>query len=219
MGQPLISALSILSVCSCLTLAKQLLVVTGANGVLGRSLVAQSLVHRYDAMMSRTVVAAYRSESRMKQAIESEMTASSTVGRGIADGLAIPDIVNMRDANTLRRFVDENIAQRAMLMKQVILFNNAGVCIEGTSHSALEDSLLVNCLGPARLTELTINSIKHSPLERSGDDRSLTIINVSSGEGELLFLNSRVQDELRSIKTYEVSGCPLAQLSYPDLFD
>jgi NAD(P)-dependent dehydrogenase (short-subunit alcohol dehydrogenase family) len=140
----------------------------------------------------------------MKQSIDSEIAASSAVGRGVADGLAIPNTVNMMDTGSIRRFVDEITSRHGKLKKQVILFNNAGVCIEGNSHAALENSLLVNCLGPAHLTELTINSVKNSPLERNANDRSLTVINVSSGEGELLFLNSHVQDELRSIKTYEV---------------
>lgn len=90
-------------------------------------------------------------------------------------------------------------------LERLILINNAGVCLEGNTQDVLLESLTVNCLSPVSICELLIS--KFQARDDAGDDGKggqLTIINVSSGEGELLFLHSDIQDKVAAIGNYEV---------------
>lgn len=91
---------------------------------------------------------------------------------------------------------------------RVLLINNAGVCLEGNNLASLKESLNVNCLGPAILTEIFISKYstmnEMNPTIENIMKNQLVVINVSSGEGELAFLHSDIQKKISSIETYKV---------------
>lgn len=80
---------------------------------------------------------------------------------------------------------------------QLVIINNAGVCLEGNSRSILQETLQVNCLFPARLIETC----------RIGIDaeQKLVVVNVSSGDGELSYLHRDIERRISNLETYQVS--------------
>ena len=81
--------------------------------------------------------------------------------------------------------------------EQLIIINNAGVCLEGNSRSVLQETLRVNCLFPAQLIGMFVN--------RSEAEAELVVVNVSSGDGELSYLHSDIERRISSLETYQVS--------------
>mmetsp|Transcript_28598 Transcript_28598/g.37459 ORF Transcript_28598/g.37459 Transcript_28598/m.37459 type:complete len:327 (+) Transcript_28598:5-985(+) len=74
-----------------------------------------------------------------------------------------------------------------------LLINNAGVCLEGNSQQVLHQSLATNFFGPMQLAKsLAERRPKHNAMSQA-QSCSLTVINVSSGEGELCYLSSEAQ--------------------------
>lgn len=72
-----------------------------------------------------------------------------------------------------------------------VLINNLATCIPGHSHDALYRSLLINTLTPMKLAiDLLENCI---------DEDQITVLNVSSGDGERVYLHSSIQKVLNSI--------------------
>ena len=77
-----------------------------------------------------------------------------------------------------------------------ILINSAGVCLQGNSRDALHDSLLVNTIGPIAVAKLFIEeSLTVAPSQR------ISVINISSGDGETCNLNSQVAHSIESINS------------------
>lgn len=72
--------------------------------------------------------------------------------------------------------------------EQNILINVAGVCLSGSSADAMHVSMAVNAIKPIALAKAAMQAHER-----------LTVINVSSGEGELAFLNSDVVQDLNKI--------------------
>jgi hypothetical protein len=62
----------------------------------------------------------------------------------------------------------------------------------------MKESLEINCLGPAFLCELFFNYANNDLSNK------ISIINVSSGDGELVFLHSEIQRQINAIETYKV---------------
>lgn len=69
----------------------------------------------------------------------------------------------------------------------------------GCSKDALYESLQVNALSPIKLAEAV--------LEKCGEynDLNCTVVNISSGDGELAYLDSNLQHELKNIINLKVS--------------
>ena len=101
-----------------------------------------------------------------------------------------------------------------------VLINNAGVCCSNNTFDSMKKSLLVNCLAPALLTfnfihqyllHTTIYADQPNELQMVAITRKvprnsrLTVVNVSSGDGELLYLDSTIREKLLGIKSIEVS--------------
>lgn len=78
----------------------------------------------------------------------------------------------------------------------VVVINNCGICLEGTSQEIFMESLQVNCLSPMHINELFISELKNK--------EELTIVNISSGEGELVFINSEFQERINGLENYQV---------------
>lgn len=112
---------------------------------------------------------------------------------------------------------------RCQTARELVLVNAAGVCLAGASPDVLRTSMQVNFIAPTILAITTIDRLTKSctndasdgnqPDESSsksensnsvGDDRALsalTIINVSSGDGELCFITSEIASRLRVVRS------------------
>ena len=71
--------------------------------------------------------------------------------------------------------------------------NNAAVCEEGWSDAVVRRALRTNALGPFWLARALLPGMR-----RHGGGR---ILSVSSGDGELAYLHSALQDDLRAART------------------
>ena len=177
--------------------------ITGGNGVLGQALIQ----HAIHTKTTSTIFATYRTPSKCNIIYDDN---PPTV---------IPLMLDLNDEtnhNMLSNFF-VNYPEVISSDKPFALFNNAGVCIPGNTLSALQTSLLVNCWAPALLS----NALFRCP--SAGNRR--TVINVSSGEGELVLLHSDIQTKLQQIDNYEVGILSFAYLntylhhSYPNQHD
>jgi NAD(P)-dependent dehydrogenase (short-subunit alcohol dehydrogenase family) len=70
-----------------------------------------------------------------------------------------------------------------------IIINNAAICSEGWSMDVVRQTLRTNVLGPIALTHGLLPGMLH---RRRG-----FVINISSGDGELVYLSTALQEELR----------------------
>ena len=71
-----------------------------------------------------------------------------------------------------------------------LLINNAAVCHTGWDCQTVRDSLRINVLGPLALTRALLPAMSR---RRRGH-----VVNVSSGDGELVYLNTALQQELNA---------------------
>lgn len=92
-----------------------------------------------------------------------------------------------------------------------ILFNNAGVCLQGQGHAVLESTLGVNFFGALRVIEACLPALKGMnpsvlacdvPVRQ--DLGSATVVWITSGDGELCFLGSKWQAILEQASCVEV---------------
>lgn len=137
----------------------------------------------------------------MDKAIEAiEQAASDPTA--ISSSQIIPFIINMLDTNSISADI-QNVFGDKIMSNRLLLVNNAGVCLEGCTIEALKESLEVNCIGPAFLSELFLN---YANIDDKEFCNQISIINVSSGDGELVFLHSEIQRQINAIETYKVSA-------------
>jgi len=93
---------------------------------------------------------------------------------------------------------------------KLVLYNNGGVCLHGSTFEALRDSLIINALSPISLAELVMKTFIN---------KEVRVVNISSGEGELIFLHSKLQKELQGITTIQEWRSTLATHFSPQHFD
>jgi len=74
-----------------------------------------------------------------------------------------------------------------------VLINNAAICEPGWSQEVVRRTLATNVIGPLALMRAVLPG-----MHRRGHGR---ILNLSSGDGELVFLNSALQAEMRAVHT------------------
>jgi short-subunit dehydrogenase len=139
------------------------------------------------------IFATYRSAEKLKSASEKiSANASNKITSNITQL-----IINLDDLTSASQTFE--ILAAAKNFRRLILINNAGVCLDGNSQEFLEESLTVNCVSPAKLNDILTTLTVRENIE-------LTIVNVSSGEGELVFLASDIQKEIILLETHEVSS-------------
>jgi short-subunit dehydrogenase len=137
------------------------------------------------------IFATYRSAEKLKSA--SEKFSANTSNKITPNITQL--IIDLDDLTSASQTFE--ILAAAKKIRRLILINNAGVCLEGNSQEFLEESLTVNCLSPAKLNDILTALTVRENIE-------LTIVNVSSGEGELVFLASDIQKEIILLETHEV---------------
>ena len=80
--------------------------------------------------------------------------------------------------------------------KHNILINSVGVCLYGTSLAVMIESMNVNYLQPKILVDRLIDTYLH---DDRYDCNQLTVINISSGDGERCYLHSTIAQALDNI--------------------
>jgi short-subunit dehydrogenase len=116
----------------------------------------------------------------------------------------VPLIIDILD--TLNDFAALESIVAANTYQRLIILNNAGVCLEGNTRSILQETLQVNCLFPASLSEAFF--------DRMGAGKELIVVNVSSGDGELSYLHSDIERKITGLETFQVSKTLLYLSSY-----
>jgi short-subunit dehydrogenase len=112
----------------------------------------------------------------------------------------IPLIIDILD--TVNDFAALQSIVAANTYQRLIIINNAGVCLEGNTASILQETLQVNCLFPAALSDAFISRVDAG--------KELIVVNVSSGDGELSYLHSDIARRITKLKTYQVPNTLLS---------
>ena len=95
-------------------------------------------------------------------------------------------LLDVTNENSVKEFAKQTIHNHGPVN---ILVNNAAVCEEGWSNAVVRRTLRTNVLGPLAMTRAALP-------EMVGRGRG-HVVNVSSGDGELCYLNLSLQHELR----------------------
>jgi short-subunit dehydrogenase len=161
---------------------KTLSIVTGATGTLGSILCSESLVRGYKT------VACYRDEEKLGHLIR-----SLTFGK-------LNDVTSyylnaLKPSSNLKTMQDK-LLDSWDSFDHIVLINNAGFLGFGNSFDVLDKSLKINSLFPYYLSNDVMSMYR--------DDLRITVINVSSGDGELTWLHSDFQQQLNEIGSLEV---------------
>lgn len=131
-----------------------------------------------------------------------------------------PFVLDMKNANNLSTTI--NTLYSATIndgIERLIIINNAGVCLEGNTLNVLEETLKVNCLSPAFISEYFISYFlstfsgetcgeiyENNLVDKLVLLKELVIVNISSGDGEVVYLHSDIQKQLNAITTYQVNN-------------
>lgn len=86
-------------------------------------------------------------------------------------------------------------ARRVLGVSVLALVNNAAVCERGSSPDVLSRALRVNALSAIGLLRSALPGMRNAGYGR--------VINVSSGDGELVYLHSTVRDQLLACSTVQ----------------
>ena len=109
------------------------------------------------------------------------------------------------DAERISFFFNEVLTQIHSLQgsanTQLCLINNAAVFLPSKDKGAFITSLKVNVLGPLFLSSLLMKEF--SSYKYTSSSLKLTIANISSGDGELLYLNSAIAEEIKNMESVE----------------
>jgi NAD(P)-dependent dehydrogenase (short-subunit alcohol dehydrogenase family) len=137
------------------------------------------------------IFATYRNADKLKSA--SEKFSANASNRHTSNITQL--IINLEDLTSAPQTFETLTAAKSF--RTLILINSAGVCLEGNSQELLEESLTVNCVSPAKINDILTALAVRENIE-------LIIVNVSSGEGELIFLETNIQNEITLLETHEV---------------
>ena len=176
------------------------LIITGGTGSLGQAIIQSNLLNDH------LILSSYRNEAKLSSKMEA--VSSSSNNNVIPFQLKLDHIHdNKLQLDKLYNVLDSRINE----LEHVILVNNAAICLPTTDHQSLISTVTVNCYAPYLLTQALIQYILSNKNDtRTSDDnnkslpRRLTVVNVSSGDGELVYLSSDIQREIASIHTLMV---------------
>ena len=185
--------LTVLLILNWLCLAEAAFIITGSTGVLGRRLVSACLSKR------KVIVGlGYRDEGKL-----SELLASHS-----SDGRLLPFFLDLAKAENevvfkTEEFFPKLLARMEGRDRNIVLINNAGVFLQGSSVQAMKNSLSINAIKPAKLA-ICLNDLvtKHNKSKSSDSQISLTIVNISSGDGEVVYLSPAIQAQVSNLDTF-----------------
>lgn len=137
------------------------------------------------------IFATYRDAEKLKSA---SIKFNANASNGLTSSITRL-IINLEDLTSVSKTFETLTS--AETFGRLILINNAGVCLEGNSLELLEESLTVNCVSPAKINDILAALTARTNIE-------LTVVNISSGEGELVFLETGIQEKITLLETHEV---------------
>lgn len=155
------------------------ILITGSTGTLGRSLT------KLCVLRGLHVIAGYRNHLKL-QGLYEDFYRCDFVGQFSP--------VNM-DVSTVSV---EDLSSITSGSSHFVVFNNAGVCHKGSSAKIMKESLFVNSIAPIRIAQICLTLGIANP-----NIKNITVINVSSGDGEIALLHSDIQQEISSLNTLE----------------
>ena len=179
-------ALLFLAASACRWCSALLVVVTGATGELGRALVQQargsSSSFSASSPQELTLVLGCRDASRLSLSPPFPPGCFPLPLGDLSDLSSIPSTSAL-------------IASFAATSSRVVLINAAGVCLSGLDSSILSQSVAVNCLYPVLLA----TALHH----RLHSAAALQVINVSSGDGQLCYLDSALAASVSALDSID----------------
>lgn len=97
----------------------------------------------------------------------------------------------------------------------ITLINNAAVCIHGSSFSSMQQSLVTNTLYPILFARQVIEFASANP------EKHVRVIHVSSGDGEIAYINSQIASRISSIDNLNslLQYCTLLQDSFDPMLE
>lgn len=166
--------------------------VTGGTGTLGRSLVKGALNRDCDTYFT------YR-----------DLNKAQSLGADLSNGLYL-DLANL---NQVGFSISQNFECLQALPSfedcdEYVLINNIGIGLSGHTQTALIKSLRINCLATVSVSEFLVDRLRKWLVSHSTRPK-LTVINVSSGDGELVFLYSNIRQQIESLDSIKVSNIRL----------
>ena len=181
------------------------LIITGGTGSLGQAIIQSNLLNDH------LILSSYRDEAKLSSFIKT--LSSSRSYNVIPFPLELDHIHdNKLQLDKLYNILDSHINE----LEHVILVNNAAICVPTTDHQSLISTLTVNCYAPHLLTQALLQYIQTNQDSMSSPDvndkslsppQRLTVVNISSGDGELVYLSSDILREIASIHTLKVHAC------------
>ena len=177
--------------------AAQTAVVTGASGGLGLALVRA--LAELAAPPQRVILTARDAE----QAVRAAATLRAAPGLQCVEAYAAP--LDVCDRRSIAAFAAW--AERSLDGGVDLLFNNAAICPPGWNAHVVRQTLRTNVLGPLALSAAVLPGML--------DRRRGHIVNVSSGDGELVYLHTALQRELHAATTPRAVLRVLARASPP----
>ncbi len=159
---------------------------TGGTGTLG-----QQLVEKFSTKKDCTIYTSYRDEYKRNCLFDIAIDSSANK----------VNLFKLDLEHTERLFLPFTHSARN---DHVVLVNAAGICLQGSSKTALKRSLSVNLISPVLLSLLAL-----SHWSRRGRSAAATttgtcsIVNINSGDGELGNLRSDVADAVRTVSSLE----------------
>jgi NAD(P)-dependent dehydrogenase (short-subunit alcohol dehydrogenase family) len=174
---------------------RSLAVVTGANRGLGAALA------RCLAMSGCSVLLTGRDAPAVGR------LAATLASTGLP-AFAYPAALDVSDMRSVRNFAEHCARSQAV---PEVLINNAAVCERGWTRQVVRRSLKTNVIGPLALCR-ELGAVGCAAPRRA---RRLRVLNVSSGDGELVYLNSALQDEFRRASSVRTLLQLLARVTPP----
>lgn len=164
------------------------LLITGSTGVLGSALVRNCLRQGYPTL------AGYRDEKLLELLLDDISRDPATKPNKHLISHVRLDHQNEDFEECARHTVALFLAGEA---RNKVLINNAAICVDdGLDSEVLKRTLLVNTITPTILSRHFATSHYHQKYAEK------TVINVSSGDGELLMLHSSLQEAISSLTNF-----------------
>jgi len=168
--------------------------VTGGTGILGRNLVKRALGCGCDTYFT------YRDINKYNNlVVQREIDDPSLFQKGIyLDLTEVESSHHQEHLQSLPLFDN---------CDEYVLINNVGIGLIGKEEQqALRTSIQINCLATISIAEFLVNKFSEVVISRSTRPSRLTVVHVSSGDGELLFLHSNVKRRIESLQSIKVSN-------------
>lgn len=191
----------------------QLMIVTGASGSLGKAVRKKlqseaALFLSYRPSMSSLAVEVdslpmswFPIEMRNEEEdwLWKQATASSLYSDDDALITSIPNLLSIPNlAATMSRMG---------VVRKIVLINNAAMCLHGRSLHSFHSSLALNSFLPVLLIAQLRHQLMHLPAPLCSSIEDIVIVNVSSGDGERLFLDSDIAEHIFPISQDSKTGC------------